>query len=1325
MKTVILHVTLCLTLGVLNPPVSAQTGGEYRSWTLRYVEPSDVRRMLLQLLGDRARDARIIADDEENQLLLKGSQKTQELADELIREVDRSASDRSNSQPQDSDRQDTHRQTGQRAYVVKSDLLNAWPQLLRNAFGPDAEISVDRRNSQLLIQASPAVHQLVQELLGTGHAAESPDHDVAGSPQTTDDSWPHPFGDPSALFAESENPVAGRRQVTLMYRIQHYTADQYRTALKRLLGEKLKLFPDDTAEYTSESSGQVRLRFDSKSQSCELNGDRILVAQFLTLFGWFERLRDRAPGQSMRLVPLRNVRPDVLNRAIRLWHESRKPRAVSHRSQSFRTGAQPRRHESTAAESMAPHRSLAPANPAMWEQDNETGGTQTDSAVPVQTVALTQDETTSGDAADDSRGEAPDEEDDLRPPLSDVSVQPFPGLDVLALTGSDADVQELIRIIREIERLSEEAVPQTELYFLEHVHASGLNVFIRTVLDALTDPLHGRVAMTPISKPNAVLIIGWGEAVEAAKKLIAKLDQPVSPDRDMRIFPLKNSGVAEAVTALQLALKRTGGLAPSVAVTPNPRTNSLIVYASPRDMQEVERLIRHLDAKSSSAVNKGRMIRLKNSLATDVATTITNAIAAAAGGNSGRQASELEMLLVQPDGREVVASGVLNDVVLTPDVRTNTIFVTGPEGSLSLVEQLIAQLDESPAAAAVIKVFEIANGNAADLVTVLRTLFPVSTTGSGVPALATAEGESSLVPVRFSVDARTNTIIATGTSGDLQVMEALLIRLDEVASQERVNQVYHLRNTPAEAVAQAVNEFLLSERIVSQAAPGRQNPFAQIQQEVVVVPELVRNQLIISATPRFFDQIMELVEDLDSKPAQVMIQVILAEVHLNSFHEFGVELGLQDSLLFDRSLLGDLVQTTITTATSTPAGVVTTTQENIVAASHTPGFNFNNSPLGNSGSNQSLASAGRAAGQGISHFSLGRTNTDLGYGGLVLSASSENVSVLLRALDRSGSVEILSRPQIMTLDNQEAFIQVGQSVPRIASSSVTQFGQTNSIAEEQVGLLLGVIPRINPDNTVVMQVDATKSEVGPESEGIPIFVSTDGTVVRSPRVNITSAQTTVSAVSGQTIVIGGLITTSNLTDHRKVPWLGDLPMLGKLFRYDSFSNRRSELLIILTPHVVLGHGDTEYLKQVEMARMSWVSSDVFEFIGPESQRFCPDDDSGVEVIFPDSALGVKSNDPVVPAIPDLGTPRIDPVPTDSSEFTEVDVNPDVSVNRFSTDDAEHEFGAGPDETVVPPRSGDSALTKLARTDEEQDQRNSDTDRKNRRRFFGFGRRPQQ
>ena len=346
---------------------------------------------------------------------------------------------------------------------------------------------------------------------------------------------------------------------------------------------------------------------------------------------------------------------------------------------------------------------------------------------------------------------------------------------------------------------------------------------------------------------------------------------------------------------------------------------------------------------------------------------------------------------------------------LTPDPRTNRIFITGPPDSLSLVQRLIESFDESPAASAQIKVFQITNGDASDLVQVLRSLFPEQAATSNVPQLATAEGETSLVPVRFSVDIRTNSIITTGTSGDLKIIEALLLRLDETDSQERVNEVYRLKNSPAMDVANAVNNFLRSERIVNQAAPGRQNPFTQIESEVVVVPEPVGNALIISATPRYFEQILDLVEDLDAQPPQVMIQVILAEVALDNLHEFGVELGLQDSLLFDRSLLGDLL---------------------------TPGYNFNNQPLGNANNPSSLAARGNVAGQGLTHFSLGRTSADTGYGGLVLSASNENVSVLLRALNQSRTVEILSRPQIMTLDNQPAFIQVGQRVPQIRGSTV-------------------------------------------------------------------------------------------------------------------------------------------------------------------------------------------------------------------------------------------------------------------------------------------------
>ncbi len=1183
----------------------ARAGDDFQSWTLKHVEPTEARRLLRDLLDDDDQaTVRILADNELNELAVRGPAAVRRLTEQLVRQIDRP------SKPPAEHEQE-------RRILRACSVGDADPVVVRqrviDLLGDRVRVSVDETSRLLWILAAPEDHTRITRMLSSAdrpvsswRPAVRPDHG-ASAPAEAVSSETAMSLDRSGV--KKNSPARVRR----VHSLRHITVEQCRRAIRRLLKQKVDVLPDGRLKCTVDETGPVILSFDSGAQACTVSGRPDAVDSLVSLIRWLERSQAPDRTASVRFVSLKNVRPDVLDRALRLW------RSAARRS--------PKSSPEDNTQSAVRHRGAI--RPVGFQQ---TAPAAADVPAAADTAdAPRNSEADPGGAADDA---ASDAEDELRPPLSGVSVQPFPGLDVLAVQGKDADVEELIRIIREIERLSDEARPEVEIVHLKNVDSTTLDSFIDTILNALTEPLQGRVGITPVEKPNALLLIGWGEAVAAAKDLIEKLDQPVTPDQGLRIFTLKNTGPSEILGPLQNALSRRGGLAPQASVTASPRTNSLIVYAAPRDMAEIERLIEHLDAESSGTTSKGRIVRLKNALAEDVAAMVTAAITAAAGGGDGRRSAELDLLLVQPDGREIVASGILNGVKIVPNPRLNTLFITGPEKSLSLVERLIEELDRSPAASAVIKVFEISNGNASDLVSVLRSLFPATAVGSGVPPLATAEGESSLVPVRFSVDVRTNTIIATGTQADLQVMEALLVRLDGVASQERVTDVYHPRNSPADAIADAVNEYLRSERVVHQAAPGRMNPFEQIQQEVVVVAETTRNQLIISATPRFFDRIMELVQDLDSKPPQVMIQVILAEVDLDTFHEVGVELGIQDSLLFDRSLLGDLITTTTTSSVSTPTGIVTTTQDNIIAASNTPGFNFNNNPLGNSGSNRSLATAGNVAGQGLSHFNVGRTNADLGYGGLVLSASSENVSVLLRALDRSGSMEILSRPQIMTLDNTEAFIQVGESVPRISSSQVNQLGQINSLEDTEVGLLLGVIPRINPDGTVVMEVDATKSEVGPEAEGIPVFVSTDGTVVRSPRVNITTTRTTVSAASGQTVVIGGLITTSNVTDQRKVPWLGDLPVLGKFFRYDMYRNQRTELLIILTPHVILGQEDAEYQKQVEMARMSWVSSDIFEFLDSGSAACQVQDQHGVEVIYPDDTPAVPRPPADVPDVPE-------------------------------------------------------------------------------------------
>jgi hypothetical protein len=127
-------------------------------------------------------------------------------------------------------------------------------------------------------------------------------------------------------------------------------------------------------------------------------------------------------------------------------------------------------------------------------------------------------------------------------------------------------------------------------------------------------------------------------------------------------------------------------------------------------------------------------------------------------------------------------------------------------------------------------------------------------------------------------------------------------------------------------------------------------------------------------------------------------------------------------------------------------------------------------------------------------------------------------------------------------------------------------------------------------------------------------------VIRSPIVDLTRAQATVSAASGETIVLGGLITKSTEELNRRVPYLADIPVLGNLFRYEGFRDKRTELLIILTPHVILTPEDNERLKQTEMARMSWCAAQVYDIhgdIGFALENDCQTLDSGTEIIYPD------------------------------------------------------------------------------------------------------------
>ncbi len=765
------------------------------------------------------------------------------------------------------------------------------------------------------------------------------------------------------------------------------------------------------------------------------------------------------------------------------------------------------------------------------------------------------------------------------------------------------------------------------------------NITNRGAQNAQNNQTRQKNSFIPIARPNAIMIIAAQMEIESIKKLAIQLDVPLDPQASVKVFYLKNAVATQAATTLinfyqpqaaQGAAPTTNNnaiapaLEPRLRVVPDVRTNSLIVHARPNDLKEIALIIEQIDAGKSRSVSKMRVVPLKNAVADELANVITstlqgllnapsvtgtapqgqvnNQIGQGQGAQELRDAKSviLEFLSNVGEQERKVRSGILSDIRVQPDLRSNSLILTAPEQSMEMMIALIEQLDQPTSTVSEIKVFTLENADASSMVEQLITLFEQddNTAQPGVQIVGAEDASSGLIPLKFSVDIRTNSVIAIGGGDALRVVEAILLRLDENDIRDRQTTVIKLRTSPATEVAAALNLFLQSQRDLANINPELVSNTELLEREIIAVAEPVSNSLLVSATPKYYHEIQDLIKKLDEEAPQVVIQALLVEVTLDNTDEFGVELGFQDDILFNRSITAAEDLLTISQTNTSPNGVQTTSQQ-VISQATTPGFRFNEPNFTPSLGNNISANPNIVGSQSLSNFSLGRVNSDLGYGGLVLSASSNQVSMLLRALSARRQVHILSRPQIRTLDNQVAQIQVGQQVPIV--NGVNLNGATGSaspqIIQDSAGIILTVTPRISPEENIVMEVVAEKSAF--LGDGVPIFVdSLTGNVINSPIKDITTARTTVGIPNGQTIVLGGMITKSDETIERKVPWLADIPYLGLPFRYDSTQTRRTELLIFLTPRIVRGDADSELIKQIEAERLHWSEQDAENMHGP-------------------------------------------------------------------------------------------------------------------------------
>ena len=282
--------------------------------------------------------------------------------------------------------------------------------------------------------------------------------------------------------------------------------------------------------------------------------------------------------------------------------------------------------------------------------------------------------------------------------------------------------------------------------------------------------------------------------------------------------------------------------------------------------------------------------------------------------------------------------------------------------------------------------------------------------------------------------------------------------------------------------------------------------------QVFVVADEDTNSLLVTTATKNFERIKVILAELDRPVPQVLIKVLIAEVT----HDNSLDLGVEFSALNLRT---------------SGSGQTYTTDFNVIAQTE----------------------------------------------GLVTRLIEKDFNVTLRALATVGKLDVLSRPYILTSDNQQASIMVGQEVPFITRSQLTDTGQTiNTIEYDDIGIILTVIPHINPDGLVIMDVYPEISTL--TGQTVPISET-----VNAPVFARRAAESRVAVHDGQTIVIGGLMEDRLVSTVHKVPLLGDIPLLGLAFQRIEQTKAKTELLIFLTPHVAKVPADLQSMSANEQA----------------------------------------------------------------------------------------------------------------------------------------------
>jgi len=453
---------------------------------------------------------------------------------------------------------------------------------------------------------------------------------------------------------------------------------------------------------------------------------------------------------------------------------------------------------------------------------------------------------------------------------------------------------------------------------------------------------------------------------------------------------------------------------------------------------------------------------------------------------------------------------------LSAYVPANSLIITDYAQNIRRLLGIIDQLDQPVNAEVTVIPLKYASAvDMADLIT--RTLPSGRRSQPAQPGLSNASG-LSIVP-----DLRTNSLLVSSNNpGQLKQLRNLITKLDVVAVQGGNTHVVYLRNASAVKLAKVL-QGLLEASTASQASKKS----AEYQQKSLIQADEETNSLIINSTDAVYNNMRAVIQKLDVRRAQVYVEALIAEVTSDKASELGFQWAAIGQT--GGNVVG--VTTNFTQAGSGSLGTVATN----------PG---------------ALANA-----SGVSIAILGPEVT-------IGTQTVRSIGGLARALEEVTSANILSTPNLLTLDNAEAEIVVGQNVPFVTGSYATTGSTTTAnpfqtIERKDVGLTLKIKPQISEGGLVKLDIFQEVSTV------VPTTTSGAADIVTNKR----SLQTTVSVDDGNTIVLGGLIEDKIQSITQKIRGLGSVPLLGALFRYKKKSKVKTNLMIFLKPTILYNASD--------------------------------------------------------------------------------------------------------------------------------------------------------